>query len=33
MTHSDPVLLPEPWRAKVIEPIQLPDRRTREKHL
>ena len=25
--------LPEPWRVKVVEPISLPDRRTREKHL
>jgi tyrosine phenol-lyase len=24
---------PEPWRVKVIEPISLPDRRTRETHL
>ncbi|MGH9440895.1 MAG: tryptophanase [Thermoanaerobaculia bacterium] len=32
---SDPLSLtsPEPWRVKVVEPIQLPDRRTREKHL
>jgi tyrosine phenol-lyase len=25
--------MPEPWRVKVVEPIQLPDRRAREKHL
>jgi tyrosine phenol-lyase len=25
--------LPEPWRVKVVEPISLPDRRSREKHL
>ena len=33
---SDPEVvppLPEPWRVKVVEPIQLPDRRAREKHL
>jgi tyrosine phenol-lyase len=32
---SDPLSssLPEPWRVKVVEPIHLPDRRTREKHL
>ncbi len=32
---TDPVSssLPEPWRVKVVEPIRLPDRRTREKHL
>ncbi|HET7451736.1 MAG TPA: tryptophanase [Thermoanaerobaculia bacterium] len=26
-------MLPEPWRVKVVEPIQLPDRRAREKQL
>ena len=32
---SDPLSssLPEPWRVKVVEPIHLPDRRTRDKHL
>jgi tryptophanase len=33
---SDPEVvpaLPEPWRVKVVEPIQLLDRRAREKHL
>jgi tyrosine phenol-lyase len=26
-------LMPEPWRVKVVEPIQMPDRRTRDKYL
>jgi tryptophanase len=33
---TDPEILPalpEPWRVKVVEPIQLLDRRAREKHL
>ncbi len=32
---NDPLslIMPEPWRVKVVEPIRLPDRRTREKHL
>lgn len=30
---TDPSPLPEPWRVKVVEPIQLPDRRSREKNL
>jgi len=33
MTDDLSRLLPEPWRVKVVEPIQLPDRRAREKHL
>ncbi len=33
MTDDLSRILPEPWRVKVVEPIQLPDRRAREKHL
>jgi tryptophanase len=33
MTDDLSRMLPEPWRVKVVEPIQLPDRRAREKHL
>jgi len=33
MTDELSRLLPEPWRVKVVEPIQLLDRRAREKHL
>jgi tryptophanase len=33
MTDRPERPLPEPWRVKVVESIDLPDRRTREKHL
>jgi tryptophanase len=33
MTDDLSRMLPEPWRVKVVEPIQLLDRRAREKHL
>ena len=33
MTDDLSRILPEPWRVKVVEPIQLLDKRAREKHL
>lgn len=33
MSEPNQASLPEPWRVKVVEPINLPDRRSREKHL